>query len=1023
MVLTLDYANQFLLAKIWAILHDPPHKAWSRNHEKEAKEIMQNVFAETFYGGGVPGDIVEEIVRRADIAAASFDRWLLMKTRTEWVNYHNILNIFDPRIKAYKVDLVENFPQESLESFKRELKSTIKYFKENPTLLYHIFFSTVEYIWGRSAERVSPADTRFPTQTVFDHTYATASMVNWYLSGEEPSGFLVYLDIPGIQSFIKESRKTHDYWAGSYLVSYIMLKILEPLLKVLGPDIMLLPTARHNLMYKQWLIADFMPKYIRQEIKATAATKLVTIWGNLYVPSLQPVMPGTVSIALPKLGEKVLLKNDLPEKLKESEISKLLLEVNEALKDKESIKKYLYRLFNESWRNIVDKIASLRDSDKTVCKLAKIIVEEYYDFFKELPLNLLTVVIDIEEVYKKYVVEASSDFSILEEILSKEAVSKLKEVVKEISREFALSEIDVLRKLFYFMLFSKILGKEIKSIKIKYAMLPTYTKLLSITSDYSSFVEKYSDKVFSIAKIDNKIWRYCSVCGCLPAIIRFPLDEREYEKELKKIYSSEIDFNEIKSFFKLGESLCPRCFIKRIFKFLVEESLDKSIIEANAIQSPKIYPVDTIANKYLLESLREINIPDEFEILKKALNSFNEKEERFSYDYLVFSLKSEGRELERGEVKLELDRQLSSLLKNKKIEDDFLRVHKFRDYYAIIEGDGDSMGKIVNGCLYLSPEKYLDLVVDNIKEAIPEKDLVLYKKFKEAVLKLINAFKQDSALSEITVIISPSYHSSLSAALMVTAVKDIATITTKLRGIVVYSGGDDISALVPVEYALRAVYETRKNYWAIEGDIFGFHKYFKGSLVVPAAIAYGRSYDVRIAHVMDPMQSEIDIAAHLLKKAKNYKWINLRGDSGFEKDTLIFSYGRATAGEPLEAKLPLREDFLRLFNLIEELWRKMLSEKISKNMPADYFEIYSEPISQVTLLKLEYPDDLISSLLSRNIKQGSKGEVDSIVKGLKECKVYDYCCILKESKEECCKEGLLINNLFKLIYMLRSLPR
>ena len=101
---TLDY-TEFLVIKAWSLLHDPPDKAWNiQNHEERAKSIFQEIFCGTEFGGGVPSENVIKVVKMADIWASLFDRWLILHSEElsrHFVEFYDILNIFDPSKRAY----------------------------------------------------------------------------------------------------------------------------------------------------------------------------------------------------------------------------------------------------------------------------------------------------------------------------------------------------------------------------------------------------------------------------------------------------------------------------------------------------------------------------------------------------------------------------------------------------------------------------------------------------------------------------------------------------------------------------------------------------------------------------------------------------------------------------------------------------------------------------------------------------------------------------------------------------------
>ncbi|NPA70192.1 MAG: hypothetical protein GXO26_05225, partial [Crenarchaeota archaeon] len=365
--------EQFILAKIWALLHDPPHKGLivgessETNHETLAKEALRR-----FLGQSIP-EIVEKIVSRADKFAASVEREISIYIK-DFKNirsrYINILNMFDTRYKAYKEETLKEAREKGHEWFNKFLENLYKLGEVCRPLpdnvKYLILYTTLEAAWARTGARwVSPADTRYPTHTVFDHVYTTASMVNLFTVNESPTGYLIYFDIPSVQTFIGASRRSLDYWAGSMIISYITLKTFSELIEKIGPDIFISPSMRHNPLLEIELLESMIPKDIGENLRKNIISILSAYWSNLYtgkVPAtivMQPVMPGTVLCILPKIETIEGLK----EKLNISE------------DNTEGIRKYIIDRFYTCWKNIVNKVFDgLLDSSKipNINKLIKI---------------------------------------------------------------------------------------------------------------------------------------------------------------------------------------------------------------------------------------------------------------------------------------------------------------------------------------------------------------------------------------------------------------------------------------------------------------------------------------------------------------------------------------------------------------------------------------------------------------------------------------------------------------------------
>ena len=154
-------------------------------------------------------------------------------------------------------------------------------------------------------------------------------------------------------------------------------------------------------------------------------------------------------------------------------------------------------------------------------------------------------------------------------------------------------------------------------------------------------------------------------------------------------------------------------------------------------------------------------------------------------------------------------------------------------------------------------------------------------------------------MNKCTIILTPVYHITLSSSLMLIAIYDVLK-AKELNCYIIYAGGDDIVALAPIERVIDFILASRSNYWT---QTTAFHG--RGGIKVTVPIIHGRSYGVRFSHVMDPMQTEIDIATKLLDDyAKETTWYICGKE--LRKDTLAISYGRTSLGELVNViKLPL----------------------------------------------------------------------------------------------------------------------
>jgi CRISPR-associated protein Cmr2 len=127
-----------------------------------------------------------------------------------------------------------------------------------------------------------------------------------------------------------------------------------------------------------------------------------------------------------------------------------------------------------------------------------------------------------------------------------------------------------------------------------------------------------------------------------------------------------------------------------------------------------------------------------------------------------------------------------------------------------------------------------------------------------------------------SIVVTPSYHYTLSRALAALAVRDRDSVEW-FAGVLIYTGGDDILAFLPpvggflagsagrggrlLDYpVLGAALETRKSYEGSEG---GFN--VLGGIAVPGIRPFGRSYSIYYAKVKTPLWLTLRTSHELLE--------------------------------------------------------------------------------------------------------------------------------------------------------------
>lgn len=98
-----------------------------------------------------------------------------------------------------------------------------------------------------------PAETRVPDHSIWDHLDLTSAFAGGFASDPQGEVALLALSIGPVQSFIAAARSTSDLWAGSHLLSRLSWEAMKVVCERLGPDAILFPRLRGIPQVDVWL--------------------------------------------------------------------------------------------------------------------------------------------------------------------------------------------------------------------------------------------------------------------------------------------------------------------------------------------------------------------------------------------------------------------------------------------------------------------------------------------------------------------------------------------------------------------------------------------------------------------------------------------------------------------------------------------------------------------------------------------------------------------------------------------------
>ncbi len=98
-----------------------------------------------------------------------------------------------------------------------------------------------------------PADTRVPDHIIWQHLDLTAALATAFHQDPDGNPALITVSFGPVQEFIAQARTTSDLWAGSHLLSRVAWEALKVICERLGPDAVLSPQLRGVPQVDLWL--------------------------------------------------------------------------------------------------------------------------------------------------------------------------------------------------------------------------------------------------------------------------------------------------------------------------------------------------------------------------------------------------------------------------------------------------------------------------------------------------------------------------------------------------------------------------------------------------------------------------------------------------------------------------------------------------------------------------------------------------------------------------------------------------
>ncbi|ACP44985.1 CRISPR-associated protein, Crm2 family [Sulfolobus islandicus Y.G.57.14] len=981
--------EEIIKEKFAALLHDPPNKPYmlkytqhrvSKEYLKNAKfkylsSLTKNKIGHKdiaielishldFLNENNTMKIIKKriknkksIVNRADGKASKFDRYLTSTLYNKWrkilfANYDNIelKNFLVPelQVKLKTIGCEEEpinaecffkdpYSNEDIIQLFDYISNVFKALNLNGISVetYNVFYFLYELLWIAKGYSVGPAETRVPTHSIFDHLYATASILNWFYG---TSKFLVGLDVIGVADYINKSRKLRDLWASSYLLSALVWYVLINIVEKFGADVVLFPSLRFNPFFASYIYNKYLKDKENSERVIHEVVNSITkyIFNNdetykkLGIPPYA-IIPARATLILPAIR---YVERELDLQCERDQ--------NSQHKYEKCIRNYIDEKFKEGWKKLVSfliEYASNNPNDYFWAVFHKVMsITSVQEFKEKPPLSLRVIITEIPNDEKDEDKEPDyMDFD-----------NKYIKLVSEFKKH-----------------------------------------KLSRTSPVTQLSNFEYYKQDDIGK-SSRGFEYCSVCGVLPAVLILPKGDEEYKEFVKGIIGEQIGdekLDDLKVVLSPGEKLCPWCLIKRglgmrpeVFKVLVNNGdFRQEEIENKRVFIPSVSHIASYKKYegFKNEELKCEEIRDTISLWKYY--------ETYPEDKRCLILK-DPEILWFGRTR---DKTLSP-------------------YYALIRADTDYLGDLLEG--KLTP--YLAGIIDSTfyggkkdgKENVVEDairrylgnagegsyknvmKLMLNNKESEAkeiikkeikdeeltnnIIDQINKFIEENRRRD-RLVLFPSWHVSISSMLNRILLMEIK-LANDLDGFVVYAGGDDLLAILPVEKALEFVEKSRKAIAGIIRDNIGEFTQAESKGFVKLNNAYfsllplvGRSYVIYFSHIKYPSQLVLEDSYNLLEDGKE----RIRYGN-YKKDIVIVKYRGSASVLPLSIKRPYEGDIDEYLNsigksleLLRKLYELIKQEKLSKSV---IYDVLSDELLNNGKIKDELLAIYLDYLINRN---------------------------------------------------------
>lgn len=286
-------SNVYWQAKIWGLLHDPVLKPLHNNSGRgdnsfwQELEVMKD-WRDNGWNPEESGGKLLQHIHQADYIASASDRGtigsvtasinyaqgnntdkgleishLLSGAKCDWkIKQHS--QMLDGKRKNYLTAKEQRLRELLPSNVKTDLKGTFWW-------LWRCLPAATCQEFDDESLMLMPAETRLPDSSIWSHASITAALAGalagydltsaelerWTANKTLSHPYLASFTFTPVQELIKASRKMRDFWAGSWLLHYLSAKVCWVLSQKYGPDCFLYPSLYQQPLIDHWLLKDF----------------------------------------------------------------------------------------------------------------------------------------------------------------------------------------------------------------------------------------------------------------------------------------------------------------------------------------------------------------------------------------------------------------------------------------------------------------------------------------------------------------------------------------------------------------------------------------------------------------------------------------------------------------------------------------------------------------------------------------------------------------------------------------------